>query len=178
MKLGTHRLVNLALAFTIYPLLQIGWVTVGLMAGAAILADTLIDSLGHKYSGRSPIPRRSWRTHQPLTAALTGGVGGAAIAYAATCLVNMFGLPTPTTWPPLTIMAGIFASQIHLLLDLPTGSGIYLTRTRRLAAGHLSWDNGAANLGLSILSLLVIVNTFLPAIRLLMQSFTVPFGAQ
>jgi len=176
MKLGTHRIVNFALAITLYPALQLGWGRVAMMAAAAILADTLIDGVGHRRHKHSPIPSRAWWTHHPITAAVTGGMGGAGIGLVVSWTLAQLGIQTAATLPIFPAVAGVVAGEAHLLLDLPTGSGIYLTRTRRLGVGHSSWDNAPANVGLSLLALLLIIVTYFPPFLPFLRRLLQPFG--
>jgi len=144
MKLRTHYIFSLGLLYLIDSLVLNGLYSIVLAGTISVIANNVIDSLGHemrgKYISRSP------RTHTFYRSILWG------LSVSLPLFVLYYVFPS-FHFALSLVLDGSLVGPSHMILDIFTERGIYHKvngKWSRIAFAHFSYDNPFAN-GLAIL---------------------------
>lgn len=121
----------------------------------AIASTRIIDGFGHVRNAYG-MPVRTARTHCPSRAFIFGFVPAVIFYIWASNYGWKLGLAGPY-W--FVFIQGALAGQLHLLLDLPTGEGIFVNK-KRMAAAHFAYDDPVINTFFILLGFGFVYETF------------------
>jgi len=150
MKMITHIVFSTGVVLFVSNLLLLDiWSSI-LLVTLAVLMQYIIDSLSHEeINTRSRrVVRRTPLFHSPLGALILPAVFTAMLT--ATLRLNIVIM-----FKYFVVL--IVASYSHLLLDLPTGRGIYVMGRRIWKKEKLHFDNPTLNLLFTFLGILLII---------------------
>lgn len=128
MKLATHAVFTAGILALILRAVGVEpWRALWEAWAVSILANVVIDFLGHRGRRRSPL------THTPLRSLAWGALSSAPAVY----LAHSY----------LPLLAGALAGPLHLALDVVTEHGIYICnpKCRRFALAHVRYNDPLAN---------------------------------
>ena len=152
MRASTHNIFSLGLnIFLLSATRHLSALSFLLALWLTLSVNALIDVLGHTH--KKDIPIRSFITHSVFIAPLWGAFVGIVTV---TAPYSIFELPFSSTLVIIGTGLGMSVGLSHLLLDAPTGGGVYLLR-RRIAIAHLKYDDPALNLAFTGLGLLLLL---------------------
>ncbi|MEM3329788.1 MAG: DUF1286 domain-containing protein [Saccharolobus sp.] len=155
MKLQTHAVFSTGLLTLINSLFTDFNFSLILAAIISIIANLLIDMLGHEktLTRYGYIPTRTPRTHT-VYRSIAWGILSAIIPLALFTLTQSTYEYNYYHLIPLMIIDGIIVGPSHMFLDAFTEAGIFVKKNgkwKRAAIAHFSYDNKVLN-GLAILA--------------------------
>jgi len=153
MKMFTHVIFSIGVTLFVCKLLLLDiWSSI-VLATLAILMQYIIDSLSHEeVSTRSRrVSRRTPLFHSPLGALILPTIF-------TVMLFLVLRLSTETMFKYFLVLVAV--SYSHLLLDLPTGRGIYVMGRRIWKKEKLRYDDPALNLLFTLLGIILIILSF------------------
>lgn len=131
MKLRTHIVFSFVVLYELLRLLGVLRYVVVVSAALSVVVNLIVDA-GHDVRGRLRV--RSYLTHSPV-----GVWVPLLVSLLPYVLARCTGLTVPVGPIPL-LAAGLASFASHMLLDMLTESGIYLTPRKRIALAHLRYD--------------------------------------